>query len=235
VAQETRLTARRGSLCVYCRLNAATTDDHVPPKNLFGKPRPNTLVTVPSCEACNLGASDDDEYFRNMLSLRFDANHPDAVAARASVMRSLARPQAAGLRTSLIHAMREIEMRTPAGLYLGRTAEYDVDVERLDRVVRRTSIGLFYRETGQALPLGYHAAAYLLPQVDPAASDAVTRLANIVNSLLAVPPKFIGPRTVSYRFRSTPEDPNASAWLLVFYERVPWLTITAPPDAARTS
>jgi hypothetical protein len=72
-------------------------DDHVPPKNLFGKPRPSTLVTVPSCLECNRGASGDDEYFRTMVALRQDVNDTDARFARAAVIRSLARPQARGL------------------------------------------------------------------------------------------------------------------------------------------
>src|SRR5216683_2580155 len=54
--------------CAYCN-QPATTRDHVPPKKLFTPPLPGYLITVPSCGQCNHGASDDDEVFRNELSI----------------------------------------------------------------------------------------------------------------------------------------------------------------------
>ncbi len=223
---------RRGKndgICVYCRLRTAVTNDHIPPKNLFGKPRPSSLVTVPSCLYCNAGASTDDEYFRLMVALRHDVDHPDAAAARDSAMRSLERPQAGGFRAAFLSALGDVELRSASGLYLGRAGAYNVDVERLDRVARRITLGLFYKKTERLLPRDYTAKAYLLSQIDPSATDAITRLSGMVDALRAGrAPAFVGRRVLSYWWHSAVDDPNASAWLLIFYERVSWVAITTP-------
>src|SRR5438552_3111844 len=161
---------RGSSICVYCRQGEVETYDHIPPKNLFSRPRPSSLVTVPSCLSCNAGASLDDEYFRLVVALRHDVDHPDAAVARDSAMRSLARREAGGLRTAFLSATREVELRSAGGLYIGRTGAYDVDVPRLDRVALRIALGLFYKETGQPLPRDYRARTYLLSAVNPSAS-----------------------------------------------------------------
>jgi len=41
-------------ICVYCGKKLPLTKDHIPPKNLYSKPRPSNLITVPCCEKCNL-------------------------------------------------------------------------------------------------------------------------------------------------------------------------------------
>ena len=87
-----RSRRRAPTVCTYCgRLNP-TSVDHVPPRSLFAKPRPSNLVTVPSCEPCNIGASQDDEYFRLTIALRHDLDDPDADAAMDAAVRSLSRP-----------------------------------------------------------------------------------------------------------------------------------------------
>src|SRR6266699_2241063 len=53
--------------CVYCGAEAGDTKDHVPPKCLIRKPYPANLLTVPSCEECNNGSSEDEEYFRLVM------------------------------------------------------------------------------------------------------------------------------------------------------------------------
>jgi hypothetical protein len=146
VPKQRRIRRCNDGICVYCSQRDAETDDHIPPKNLFGKPRPSSLVTVPSCFFCNAGASLDDEYFRLVVALRHDVDHPDAAVARDSAMRSLARPQAGGLRAAFLSATREVELRSPGGLYVGRTGAYDINIVRLDRIARRITLGLFYKE-----------------------------------------------------------------------------------------
>lgn len=55
--------------CVYCAERSGTTADHVPPKGIFTKPRPQ-LITVPACPACNCGASTEDQEFKSFLSIK---------------------------------------------------------------------------------------------------------------------------------------------------------------------
>lgn len=62
-----RKTLGRGmAVCIYCG-KPATSDDHVPPKGLIRPVRRVNLWTVDACDACNRGASRDEEYFRLMV------------------------------------------------------------------------------------------------------------------------------------------------------------------------
>ena len=55
---------KRTEQCALCSEIRAVTREHVPPKNLFLRPRPKNTITVPVCERCNHGYHLDDEYFR---------------------------------------------------------------------------------------------------------------------------------------------------------------------------
>lgn len=50
--------------CIYCGATEDLTDDRVPPKNLFPRPRPQSLITVLACRACNGWPAKDDEETR---------------------------------------------------------------------------------------------------------------------------------------------------------------------------
>lgn len=56
-------------MCCYCGIKKATTRDHIPPKGIFNKPRPNDLITVPCCIDCNNKASKYDERFKAYLGM----------------------------------------------------------------------------------------------------------------------------------------------------------------------
>jgi len=85
--------------CTYCQTVGPLTDDHVPPKLLFSKPRPSNLITVPACFPCNNGAGLDDAYFRLNVAIRENAGeHPNAEPIWKAALKDLTRDEAAGLR-----------------------------------------------------------------------------------------------------------------------------------------
>lgn len=53
--------------CIYCG-NMANTKDHTPPKSFFSRPAPSNLITIPACLECNKSYSNDEEYFRTIIS-----------------------------------------------------------------------------------------------------------------------------------------------------------------------
>ena len=63
------------NICVFCG-GQATTSDHIPPRGIFPKPLPSNsnLITVPACQKCNQGSSQDDEQFRNYVALSVSAD-----------------------------------------------------------------------------------------------------------------------------------------------------------------
>ena len=63
--------------CYWCGAPSATEVDHVFSANLFLKPRPSNLITVPACSAHNRMFSLDEEYFRDFI-LGSSYAHPEA-------------------------------------------------------------------------------------------------------------------------------------------------------------
>lgn len=108
-------------ICAYCGSSENLTDDHVPPKNLFRKPRPSNLISVPACPFCHSETSKDDEHFRIKVCFRDDAgDHPSANGNWDSIFRSLKREQAVGLRKLILSDTHYVQLKTSSGLYLGR-------------------------------------------------------------------------------------------------------------------
>lgn len=67
------------AMCSYCGIRAATDKEHVFPRNLYPQSKNNSTVqrlTIPSCNICNSGWSDDEVHFRNILSLSGEPNNP---------------------------------------------------------------------------------------------------------------------------------------------------------------
>ena len=218
--------------CVHCGIRGPVTSDHIPPKGLFAPPRPK-LITVPSCKSCNVGASKDDEYFRAMLSFHDTAgDHPDARRVRDKVFRGLARPESTGLRSRIANATREVSVISTNGLFVGRRLAYDVDLIRLDRVVRRTLTGLYYSEIGYRLPDGYIAEVYSEDGLRDMSASAVEEMhRELIRPALANVPRTIGNNVLRYWFALASDHPNVSGWVFQFYERISFLGITVPGES----
>ena len=223
---------KRGE-CVYCGAIGRVTRDHIPPRSLFGSMPPGGLLTVPSCRRCNLSASKDDEYFRLRLALKDEFGaEPDVRVILPSVMRSLQRPSATGLRNELLSGFHEREVLTPAGIYVGTASTYYVDLSRLNAVVRRIVVGLFYHHNQRRVPNGYRVNAWAtegMGLIDPANANLLTEN---LKALMNTPAHGIG-RVITWWVAFSDADPNTSLWLLVFYRRMPFVAMTLPADALR--
>ena len=216
--------------CIYCRRDAETKD-HVPPKNLFPKPRPSNLVTVPSCEDCNGGASDDDEYFRNILIFREGVtDSPNAAKVWQTVRGALRRENARKFTESLARAMFDKPVETPAGILLGAAPAINVDQPRMDRVLRRTIRGLYFSEFGHPMPSDHYLAIYHEEVVDSWPTGVGEMLGEIVAAATAQPKKRIGDDVFEYCFARVDDHATASAWAFRFYSRAYFAAINVPGD-----
>lgn len=214
-------------MCAYCGSHDNLNRDHVPPKNLFLKPRPTNIITVPACRACHSDTSEDDEYFRLKLCLRSDASeHPQAKAIWDSIFRSLNRKEAKGLRSSFISDIRRIQLRTQTGLYIGRTLAYDVDMNRICRVVERTVRGLYFAESCN--PLGISNEVRISTYEEIPSNKLGELNQTILISLAAVDSEIIGDNVFSYCFHIANENPIYSVWGMSFYAKVLFLCLTGP-------
>lgn len=71
--------SKKIGICFICgKTDVVVTDDNVPPKNIFVKPRPINTITIEACEICNSGSSDSDQKFGVFLSLHAAESHEKA-------------------------------------------------------------------------------------------------------------------------------------------------------------
>ena len=223
--------------CVYCGRILPITEDHVPPKSLFAPTRRNNLIKVPSCREChgeNKQVSQDDEYFRLMLTSRYDvADHPDAKEILPTVMRSLEKPDKTGFKNALLKNFHKMDLTSPGGLYLGKVGVFNVDLNRIYRVLERVIKGLFYHEKGYRLPDNYMVFIRSDSEMQKLTEDAKGKLmVEIIQPLASKTLHTVGNDVFSYRVAFTEADPNTSAWVLIFYQNVFFLCATLPKNIA---
>lgn len=202
--------------CVYCGSTQDLGKDHVPPKNLFPKPRPSNLVTVPACGSCNLGASKDDEYFRTVVAMRHDvADHPTIRRLLPTLYRGLARDEGRGLLASIANDIRTVERRTPSGVYIDTAPTYHVDLARLDRVVRRCLMGLFAVNLGRRVPDDFEALVYSFAGVND--TRGAQRMLEQAQMIAKGPGILVGDDVLRYWYQEAIDRVSCTGWVFSFY------------------
>jgi hypothetical protein len=204
--------------------------DHIPPRCLFSRPLPSNLITVPACTKCHGEMSKDDEYLRVALQMREGIEeHPDVIKSRPTLLRSLEKPEAVGMRKSLLASILVAEQCTPSGIFIKNGLAMKTRMDRVDRVVARIVRGLFYKHKGYVVPSGYDVVAGSEETVDKSPPDLRTALyEGVLNPMLATAPVRIGEGVFSFRLGFEPRDPNITCWILVFYEQAGFLGMTFP-------
>jgi hypothetical protein len=139
-------SSTKNSVCAYCGEYGPTSRDHVPPKNLFPKPRTADLITVPACELCHSGSSKDDDYFRAaLLTSELFEGHPGAERVMDELMRSLEGRQGRRFIGLLASSIEEVEAWSPQGqIYLDKRSAFRIDRPRIHAVLHRIIRGLSF-------------------------------------------------------------------------------------------
>jgi len=209
--------------CAYCGKHGPLTDDHMPPKNLFATPRPNNLIKVPCCGSCNQEFQKDDEYFRTVLVLwEKTGAHKEAKRLTASVLRDLKRPEKRRFTRRILQNAQPVSLFSPSGLYIGETGQFVVEELRMHRTVKRTVRGLFSHHRGFRLADSYDAQIRITPSDD--------RSLELVRTTLPVLPhsNVIADGAFCYWFQLSEYDKFVSAWILLFFEYLPFICWTVP-------
>lgn len=208
--------------CVYCGEQKELTKDHVPPKCLFNKPKPNTLVTVPCCNDCNKDAQKDDEYFRNAIVMREDVfQNLEAKIAYQKVIASFINPEQLLFKNYFYKSIERKVVYSNLGLNLGTKYLFNADLKRINNVIRRITKGLFYHHKKTRLSNNNMIFAF-----------NQTELKNIYNNkdndeIISFFEKFkkypfsqeidIGKNIFKYRYLLFNDSNSVSAWLFMFY------------------
>lgn len=201
-------TANTKKLCVLCGIREATTSDHVPPKAIFPKPRPSDLVTVPSCFNCNNKGSKYDEEFRVFLSLQLGMEtHTTQRLWKNESLRTIYHNRR--LQQRLVEKSWDVNLRTPAGIYLGKRRAVAMPVRPHNFVLDKTVRGLYFHHYREIL--GSRVSCKVTPLV---------RLPNEFSSIVDLMTfSSIGINALWYRHGRAVESPLDSLWFLIFYQR----------------
>jgi len=156
-------------------------------------------------------------------------NHPEAVAVRDSAMRGLAKPKKVKFTRRILGSMRQMTIRTPAGLFLGRAPVFDVDLTRLDRVVARVTRGLYWHHHSHVrLPDDHKVVVWSEDGLRGITPDDVLQLRSmLIDPVLNNPARSIGRDVLHYRYASSDRE-HVTGWLLEFYDDVRFIAFTMP-------
>jgi hypothetical protein len=195
-------------ICVLCGKEKATTKDHVPPKGIFPRPRPNDLIKVPACFKCNNFDASNDEIFRVYLSIHVGVDKPSSKALWENhAFKSIKHNRR--LQRTLINGMKPVYVRSPSGIFVGKETGVLWDSKAHDTVINRTVRGLYFYHYSEILPpeslikVNWH-------QVLTKEMEEMSRgwkEYSIANG------------DFQYRYGRVEEFPGKSLWLFQFYEK----------------
>lgn len=220
---------KKSGQCAYCGKKQPVTDDHIPPRNLFPKPRGSNLITVPCCEFCRKGWSEDDEYFR--AAILCSARVSEQTLAKSplnSFFRSLDRSEHRKFARMIYESIDEFEIFTKGGIYLGNKPGFRIQKERIDRVTQRIIRGLFFHEKRYPVPEGYEVIAEVL-------QFGLEPILECFPGVRFPEPQIIQDGVFCYTFKETQQDPDSIIWLLLFYENLPMVGFTRVPPELRAT
>ena len=214
-------TTQKKRLCVYCHSPKDLTRDHIPPKSFFPAPRPSDLITVPCCSECNGESTENDEYLRNYLIFSSQCRgHWAARQLHESGLRSLEDPNAGELSDPLFNTGNQ---SWPGDLVRSLPFDYGVTVapdhERIEDVIERIVVGLFWKENDKYLPPDYTVdtvGSYDPTYINWPVQESIRRLQSEEE------PVNIGDGVFQYWWSWTehapPGETHTSDWVLEFYE-----------------
>jgi len=201
--------------CVYCGLERELTRDHVPPRCLFSKPRPNDLVTVPCCASCNGLFQKHDEYFRIAMTTGIDREKfPKENADSVRAINNLARP------ASLRFAQRLLTKYKP------NPSRLTFDAERIRIVLDRIVRGLFFHHRSVRMPGTVSFAFRLVDDKLKTSAEGRERIERLAGNLIT-----IGPGIFRYAFEPfAPPDLFGTVWLVLFYDHKTFFCVTSSEE-----
>jgi len=193
----------------YCCDKDAISREHIPPKCIFPDPRPLNMITIPSCDKHNLEKSKDDEYFRWFIVTICAEFSSEAVQLlKGKVIRGLRRSPAL-LNMIMQGAIKDIDVYSKGGIWLGRRPGFKYDKNRILRILKLLCKGLYYYHFNKRIINIHKFALEFNPDLDKNAIDEITNL-KLYN---------IGKGNVfSYRYyRKDIDGKDTCLWFLMFY------------------
>ena len=194
----------KSTICVICGIRPATTAEHVPPRGFF-KGIVGQFRTVPACNVCNNGSSEDDESLRNYISAQIGKQTTGAkrvweIGACKSLLRSNK------IRSAFLSTLQEVGVANEDGSTTTRLA-FLVPVSLYQRVFERVTRGLHFLHTGKILPVDI-----------PIQINLLTNAPDLSSPEMRIFEKHsIAEDAFEYRFVLDPEEPSNGVWLFTIH------------------
>jgi hypothetical protein len=200
-------------MCSYCGECIATDKEHVFPRNLYPASKAQSRVqrlTIPSCNGCNKGWSDDEAHFRNILALAGEPNEARRELWETTIRRSFGKSDGTRRLKDLRETLHPVEIDGKA-----RHKVYPGQDDRVIRIVKKVVRGLCH----------YHRVM-----------SAVSERRVWVDVLkYQVPEEFLSEMAyehreqdiAEYRYRVLRESGIHSAWLITFFQRITFVAIVS--------
>jgi hypothetical protein len=196
------------TLCAICGHEKAKTVDHIIPRGIFANPRPDNMITVPSCSKCNHGASTQEEAFRVYLSLHVGIDTPETKALWDNhALKTLKHNKK--LIRKILKNSRMVHVQTPSGIIYDRRLAGLWDSDAHDMVIERMIGGLYYHHYNASLGRKVTCRVQWLRQLNE----------ELLKALEDFSQNTVGSGQLVYRYGRAVEDPLYSTWLFQFYGR----------------
>ena len=206
-------------MCAYCGDRIATDREHVFPKSLYPESKASSRVqrlTIPSCNECNKGWSDDEAHFRNVLALAGEPNDSRRELWETKVQPSLRQVDGPRRVQDIVKTWRptEVDGRPRHMIYPGEDM-------RIIRIVKKVIRGLSH----------YHNVLSAVPE-----SRVWADVMDVMK--YQVPDDFLAqmiyahrePDIAEYRYSVIEDVGIQSAWLVTFFERITFIGIVASSE-----
>ncbi|MDD2310263.1 MAG: hypothetical protein PHH91_11845 [Desulfuromonadaceae bacterium] len=196
-----------GTCCICGQTNVQVTTDHVPPKTIFVKPRPQNTITIRACNTCNNGSSAHDQSFSVFLSMQAIPSHEGAkLLFNTKTIDTLNSNEK--LRNRIIATAKPVYLATEQGVIYDNAMAILPDAKVYNSTLERTVRGLYYHHYKEILG-------------DKAAVE-INIFKQFPDELMQITPELnhneIGHKgEFIYKYRRIEESPMDSIWLLQFY------------------
>ncbi len=179
-------------ICGYCGSASATTRDHIPPKGIFAPPRPDDLITVPSCA---------------YLSLHVGVETHSTGRLWEPALRGIRRNRR--LHQRLLTDLERVWLTTPSGVIYGQGQRGRWDSEAHDATIERMIRGLYFHHYREVLGNRVRVKAHWFRGLTPDLLEATAECEQ----------RSVGDDQFVYRFGRASDAPLHSIWLFEFHKR----------------
>ena len=132
-------------MCVYCGVNRKQSKDHIPPSSFYPRENKPRMIKVPACNSCHESFNINERYARSRLVLGHIVHTNNGQIAKEKLLVELKNPEWKGFLRSVINSLKDVELVTPSGLYLGNAQAINVDYDEMHTFFSRLTRGFHYK------------------------------------------------------------------------------------------